>query len=370
MKIPEWPEFKPVLKMSPALFESLRTCTLKGLLDSTSEYRKYRFSHPKALIGTVCHEIIQKANLGEYDGVSTNDLTARLKNDYRLKCSVLFQEAISRSNYVYRRVEDWPSYNMRFHRLLALVMKVVDGRRADSDVLKTGATCATVSEQELKSASGNLVGRPDRILAFENGDVVVEDYKSGEIYEDAELKPNIRRQMLLYAFLCQEALSAKQVIIRVVPLDGTVFEESVSLSESAELANEALQLQKSVNNRLLRVFQQLMELSDLAAPSNVNCKYCPYKFRCDKYWGTDWSATLDSEPYVDVHGLVDMVLSESNYTQIKLRSEPKLVIVSKLPMLESDSLQGYLRCLHLKKVDEDDNVVYTEFVEGSSVWSI
>ena len=67
-------------------------------------------------------------------------------------------------------------------------------------------------EEEFSSGGGKLRGRRDRLVE-ESSHLVIEDYKTGAIYEvdgtDAtqRLKPGYRRQMLMYGAIVSEALN-------------------------------------------------------------------------------------------------------------------------------------------------------------------
>lgn len=369
MQIPEWPHPNPIEKTSPAGFESLLSCLLKGFLDTVPDFPSHRVTHPKALIGIVCHDMLQRVHAGAYDNVEPSKIKEVLREQFRQRCQhLLLVSANTKESQRYGSPENWPGYNIRYYRLQALALQAYERRKGNQNRSEIQSV-AILAERELKSSNGKLVGRPDRVIYQEHADAVIEDYKTGEIYDGNQLKPHIRRQMLLYTFLCVESFHVHNVTIRVVPMNGVVYEENVDISEVFQLAKNIFETLDSVNRSLFDISRGARHFNDLAQPSTESCTFCPYRNRCDTYWS---SITHSNNSLIDVEGTIDSVNSSSNYTEIRLTStnSGQSFVISAPNSYMDFHLEPSktIRCIQLRKVGENSTEILAEVYEDTTIW--
>ncbi|QQE78384.1 PD-(D/E)XK nuclease family protein [Alicyclobacillus sp. SO9] len=369
MKIPEWPHPSRLEKTSPAGFESLLSCPLKGFLDTVPSLPAHRVTHPKALIGIVCHDMLRRASVGAYDHIDPSEIKQVLREQFHQKCQHLLLSSVNASqSQRYGSPENWPGYNIRYYRLQASALQTFE-RRSTNTNRSDMSNVDILAERELKSSNGRLVGRPDRMIYREHGDAIIEDYKTGEIYDGNELRAHIRRQMLLYTFLCVESFDVHNVTFRVIPMNGVVYEENVDLAEAVRFGDSVFDTLDSINTSLLEISRGEKLFNELAQPSAESCAFCPYRNRCDTYWS---SMTTSNGSFLDVEGRIDSVSSSSHYTEIRLTSTSSgqsFVISAPITFYDSHLEPSQrIRCIQLRKVGESSTDIFTEVYEDTTIW--
>lgn len=382
MNIPEWPEIQPLSKITPTSFEALRMCKLRAVLNSSPGFSRYSRMHPKTIIGIVCHDILHRLNTGQYDKFDPDEFCYLLRSEYKQQCNTWFMDSnYTNRLYTYDRPEEWPGYNIQHHRLQAKALKLYKIRRQyfpTEKISDLSNDTQVYVEHELSACKGYLSGTLDRIVHFHGGNALIEDYKTGEIYDDNnQLKPNIRRQMLLYATLCHSALQTEKITLRVVPLHGNVYEEIVDLAEAKLLTDEALQLLNRVNEQIQQISLGYLSPKSLAQPSIESCLSCPFKFRCKTFWSKKHESVSDSG-YFDIVGQLTRFAKLGKSLNLVLSSKEftKSVIIIKVPLTFLDYLSEQIKhstqimLLNLKQISENHDSVYMEPTLTTTLWNV
>lgn len=324
--------------VSPSSAEVLRSCLLRMWISKQSPGSGT--SNPYARLGTMVHEIMEAAAKGALSGENAESEFERL-----WQAALVKQEALVSSNERhFGPLSRWRTYELT-------------KARAKIAALELGASSLDREqfvETEFVARKGRLRGRPDRVV-WENQELVIEDYKTGSIYEvdrelSAELKPSYRRQMLLYAVIVHETLNEWPGHARVIPLSGAVEELSVDAGEALTLAEEVLTLLETYNELVSRG-------SDVpASPGERVCGVCPYQLNCEEHWATahdTWTSYLSTEGMV-----VGITQAMNGLLSVKLKTSRgnapgPTVIVSRLdplrfPGLDALSIGSVVRITKLR----------------------
>jgi len=164
-------------------------------------------------------------------------------------------------------------------------------------------------EVAITSPDGALSGRIDLLITTSSG-MVIADYKTGRLWEQAEekerLKEEYRTQMHLYAFLFFCSAGSWPVGLRVIGLDGEQFSVDLDVAHARHLADEAAELIAKCADAVAAE-QGLVNASlarKLGKPHPLTCRSCDMRPVCSAYksaresrfgdWPRDYFGLVDS----------------------------------------------------------------------------
>jgi len=260
---------------------------LRAGYDANPELRMLRVSTPAARLGIVCHALLEAAGRGE--------LFSGIESSWREKFVHLWDEQVHKQarqaesaplERHFGPPERWPGYELKRAYLEMQLERLAEAHAQNVQREKRAEIKALSAEQEYTAFDGRLVGRIDH-LAFEDGGVVVEDYKSGVIVETndsdiPELKASYRRQLLLYAALYSSSTGTWPARARIIPLRGKPVTVDVDPSEALKEVNDAL----GHLNTYQSLFSSGPDITAMANPTEAICAFCPYKSLCPQFWAT------------------------------------------------------------------------------------
>jgi RecB family exonuclease len=260
---------KPLARLSPSSFETLRACPLRLAFVTRGDGAGFG-SDDRQRIGNICHGVLESF-------VRTREF----------------------------RSESWPEWlDSRFHELLALDVaarqaRLRGWRLALARLRKVAARMAeflrqapfdavVLAEQELTAADGRLYGRVDLIVRSPEMHVIV-DYKTGSFHEPGtqQLKTSYQRQLMLYACLEAEASGAWPEKALLVPFGAEPVTLDVDPNACLQLLGEVV--------AALEQWQRWLGSPPPANPSAVTCGLCPFAAHCSAFWAScnpDWANEL------------------------------------------------------------------------------
>jgi RecB family exonuclease len=259
------PAAKPLARLSPSSFETLRACPLR-LAFATQGHGTGFVAGDRQRIGQICHDVLES-----------------LVRDGRLRSG-------SWSELIEPRFHELLGHNanerhraLRGSRLALARLRKVAARMAE--FLQQAPTHADVlAEQELAAAGGRLYGRVDLIVRSQEMHVVV-DYKTGSFLEPGteQLKASYERQLMLYACLEAEANGAWPDKALLVPFGAEPVTLRVDPAACLQLLDDVL--------AALDLWQTWVGATPPANASPETCGWCPFAARCPAFWAaskTDW----------------------------------------------------------------------------------
>lgn len=360
MEIPPIPKLEELKYLTPSLYETLRICPLRGILGNNEDFKRYIYYHPKTIIGIVSHEIINAVNNNKIrldNRVTDFDSISKLiKNVFRNRCN-FYYDIQKESPFLlkFREVEEWPGYHLRLARLIRLIKRLFSEKNFENQQKRhLNFENLSAYEKTFMALEGRLRGRPDKIRVINENELLIEDYKTGEIYDGFLLKPSIRRQMLLYSFICQETFKIKNIRFVVIPLSvEEAYVESVDLEEAKHIAEELDLTLKTLNKEIKEIILKNKTIYSLATPSLTGCRFCSFKFFCEKFW-ENRELQLEKDSF-SIQGKIVDYKQYGKFTNIYMDCNLSKMVIIKNFNLEKDLfLNGKIRVtdLHLQ-IDDD-----------------
>ena len=191
----------PLTRLSPSQYQAGRMC--KARLAWAARGRRDELpDHPKALLGTSFHAVVEAAALGRFPEENDEAIGAVARDMFDQVTGSAYGRAHELLRVKYRSAEALPYYYLFRERaaLAAVGVAAGRGRPSASNVPVRGeAPPRRLIETTLTSSDGLLFGRPDYVdLQAEE----IVDYKTGVSFEDATAISDAEiRQLNLYVHL-------------------------------------------------------------------------------------------------------------------------------------------------------------------------
>lgn len=336
--------------------DALLSCPLQ-LAYRRSGHGKRR-STPWARLGTVCHEVLERAARGElgdvdegFDDRYTQVWDQAIGDQERLA-------AEGGESELYGPATSWPTYATKRARLRRRAREIAYEARSWRD--RKGVRI----EERLEAPGEILFGYPDLIVR-EPGPYRIVDYKSGVVTspsDDEELNPGYRRQVLLYAYLeSAQADGGRPIEGQVVPLTGESVRFDIDWPEVEALAAEV--------HAVIDATAKSVAVADLARPSADTCRFCTYAARCPAFHAAlDPALELGAIALVgsvlgswaDTSGRLTMDLTVERATGIASRVKVERIDPSRYPAAALVAPGDRVCCIGLRRRGElEDELVVT-----------
>ncbi|HIA03346.1 MAG TPA: hypothetical protein EYN66_15800 [Myxococcales bacterium] len=266
------PEPSKLKSVSPTEMNRLAKCALATAFERDPAFSALKRTNTFALLGTICHRILSGPRPGtrtKFEAVWSEHV-AWAYSRLVASCSP-FNPPVARQ---------WPFYNQTKIRLRANLLN------SASHQSKSGATQESWNETAI-GVEQDLCGTPDKIIRFANGTIKVIEYKTGSVLIGGSLKPEIRRQMLLYAYLCNHKFDEWPTELAVYSFHDGWLRVEYTPSHAIDAAADAVRLRDKFNAAV-----ENATTLDLAQPSPHNCLYCHFRTVCIPFQGAlsaDWA---------------------------------------------------------------------------------
>lgn len=276
MLVPNPPNVRTLQQISPSIYEALLRCKARGAWSAFGDGNSLP-QHPKALLGTCFHSVVEEAHKGRLTGLDEQRILATARDLFDARAGSLYERAHPLLRIKFNSPERLPYYNLYRERACleasSIAQRVDEARSLNSEITRSPRFYA---EKRLVSSDGLLVGRPDLIEA-DAGEIV--DYKIGETWDessDAISEPE-GRQLRLYVHLALDnGIGASRVVI--ARANGSRPSIDVSKDDADIEGRKARELLSEFNMNVGAEFQ------DLAEPSVENCTFCPCIPLCERFW--------------------------------------------------------------------------------------
>jgi hypothetical protein len=271
---PRPPKPAQLSRLSPSIYEALRVCRAKAAWLAFGE-RVALPGNPFAILGSCFHAVAEAAQKGLLR-VADGNVTDAARKMFDDEAEQRYAEAHKALKAKYSDKERLPFYYARREAAAILARTLFDEAvEAPPSMHKTPAR---LIEKTLKSKDGLLRGRPD-LLNIGTGEVV--DYKTRrEASGEAEaITEQERRQLHLYAHLAAE--NGWPIHRGVILLaSGTRLEMEIDAQEAQQEAQQARRELAAYNAAVI----ENTTFTELANPSEENCRRCPCMVVCEAFW--------------------------------------------------------------------------------------
>lgn len=271
----------PLSRISPSKFHLFRNCKLRACLESNRVSRLLPRS-PSSYCGTVIHNLIGKANSRElnkedFDKIWDNCIE---KEEKQMMGSWMEMHLIPLK-------ESIPNYELKKHECLIAVKKILSKESTSSFIMAMQKRKS--QEVWLESRDRTVGGYIDAIISTDKGDIIV-DYKTGNVIEPEdvdgkrEISEMYRIQLKLYAALYNSVYGCWPTSLRIIGLDGSIYEVGFSHEECTSLLEEACQILININSIITSRIELVEVYKKLSSPAPKNCFFCLYRPICNSYW--------------------------------------------------------------------------------------
>ena len=293
MKLQPLAKLRPITKLSPTLFATLKQCPLRAGLRQAKAQKTTR-SSKAALLGTVAHRVLEKART-----------ISRDSEDLRTQAEAIWDQVVGEME---KELQTSPldMYLLpirKWRKYLVLQQRTV--RRCEEIVSSQGIseTQIIASERKFDSVTDGFTGKPDLILRRENGLVII-DYKSSELSDDSqnpEDKVELwQQQILFYASIVKEEFGEWPVGGEIRLLNKEIIYIPIDLQKAKALLEEAQTLKENYNAKIAAGVPS----SVLAQYSVDNCRFCEFKGSCDTFWKENPQPVPGADEYGCLSGRV------------------------------------------------------------------
>ena len=273
MKLQPLPKLRPITKISPTLFATLKQCPLRAALRQAKAQKTTR-SSKAALLGTIVHRVLEKAR-------SIN----RDSGDLRTQAEAMWDKTVGEVEEQLQTspldkyllpIRKWKKYYLLKHRTILRCEEIASSHG-------TSETQVIASERKFDSVRDGFTGKPDLILRRENGLVII-DYKSGELPDDSESREEKialwQQQILFYAAIVKEEYGEWPADGEIRLLNKEIIPILIDPQKVKTIVENAQALKEKYNAQIAAEASH----SELAQYSVDNCRFCEFKGVCDTFW--------------------------------------------------------------------------------------
>jgi RecB family exonuclease len=274
VRLPGPPNVVPLTRLSPSQYEAGRACKAR-LAWATAGRRDELPDHPKALLGTCFHAVVEAAATGRLPAENAELAGTAARELFDQLATAAYGRAHPLLRAKYQSVEVLPYYYLFRERAVLMAGRVSDRTRPSSAPVGQATPPRRLVESTLTSVDGLLFGRPDYV-DVQAREII--DYKTGASSDDASaMSPAEARQLRLYVHLAfeNELAISKGVIVRP---GGQRAEAEVTQSQAEAEGTQARELLAHFNQIAGRPFEAV------ASPSAETCKFCSCIPFCEPFW--------------------------------------------------------------------------------------
>lgn len=282
-------EMHPLRCISPSRFQALEMCALGEVWSSEAQPHLLADSAASHL-GSVIHKLLQAAGTGEFN---VDDPDA-IRNYW--DALIREEEMVMAYSWLERHLvplsSSVPEYEVRRLQALNAVSRFVPPSTNKHGRGSRSLSCPTGPEIKVIGPGSLITGYIDYVYES-SGELVLRDYKSGDIWDRSSsgdervIKPSYQVQLKLYAALYAASFGRWPSSLEIVALSGESVSLPVDTAECQALLGEGLALISGVNAIIETPGHSIEGIeSRLANPGMDNCRFCPFRPGCRQYQKT------------------------------------------------------------------------------------
>ncbi len=271
---------------SVSRYNSLQDCQLKGVLDAKGEEKLLAYSIDNVL-GILIHELMEDSLYDDFPNTEEE-----IKN--------LFEEKI-KSEELKLNDDDLLSPFLPLKRTKDFAIKKIkvirnamaEHKNSENNLLRRGHASSVNTNRALgpevnlnivdEDSNIRIKGKIDKVSKDETNQIVITDYKSGEVHdENGELKKFYKDQLEIYAAIYLKQFEKRPSRLRVENLKKKKEEWNFNENSSKKLYENCIQQIKDLNYKLISEDNDVLN-EILCDTSESGCRFCPYKPKCKKF---------------------------------------------------------------------------------------
>jgi len=302
---PETLIVKQFRRVSPSRYTAMQTCLLREAWNASGNEPLLPPS-PVAELGSVVHRLLEAAARGQLDDGGNGKIQATWE-------ALISQAEKKMSKLALRKYQvplckSIPDFEVRKLRAYHRAAEIAHDVFLMKDGLHKRSSEPIGFELWVESNDGLVGGYIDRVMLTKDG-VILSDFKSGAILDfgteecSGEIKREYKEQLKLYAALYRLKCGTWPIRLEVIPLQGSPAEVAFEREESERLLAEASIFLQFSNQRIAKVQNGDAEITSLASPKAVHCRFCLFRPACQAYWSAR-QMNLEEKWPADVRGFL------------------------------------------------------------------
>jgi len=283
MSLPDFltPTPESIDRVSPTMANQLLGCGLHVAFRRDPNHAGWHRPSEFSALGSAAHAVTESAYLRRDWPDDETELRGLLEAVWNNKIAderTKLIEAWSPSEPP--PAEEWPGYHLTRARTIRRCARLISNRQPH----KPGEGPRPQVEVALKDRETGLWGRADRIERS-GGQMRVVDLKTG--LRQAEPTESQRRQLMLYAVLCQREYGEWPTEIAIESASGELTTMLLDPDEAEAALRDVTLAVKGFNRAIGSGHDPL----SMARPSVDQCRWCEFRVMCRPYWEhlqSDW----------------------------------------------------------------------------------
>jgi CRISPR/Cas system-associated exonuclease Cas4 (RecB family) len=264
-------EFRPIQRISPSQFYSMKNCAYKSILAEATNKKPLLPISSNAYYGNVLHKMLELISKGEVR--DENDFNRSFDEQVKLMEDSLIKDGYHFFVPLKKKVKD---FTMKMILLKTYLQNI--------STKKTENKYKFIAEKWYSSRDGLIGGKIDLVIEGEL-EIKILDFKTGAITQDFldddgekyfEVKEQYKDQLKIYAHLYYENTGKLPTQLSLVDLTKHKFDVEFSADSCKLVYEEAKSLLRTTNT-------YIEQGTFKANPNKENCKYCLYRPACSFY---------------------------------------------------------------------------------------
>lgn len=311
---------KPLDRISPSRYTSLKACAYRVILANTYENPLLPYA-PYGHFGNVVHEAIR--------AVLTKSVTTTEEFNQKWKDLIVVEENRLEElgfDFMVPLKKSVKGYSLKKMQVRSLL------NTSERTTTKAPSSVSYENEVWLESQDGLIAGKAD-LISTVGSFVQITDFKSGKILADeGDVKQDYEDQLKLYAYLYYSMYDRFPNELVLVDLERNVYQIEFTEKDILQTGEEAKKMLLAINSLVT-----LGNKQELAAPSHDNCRFCLYRPACVYHWELP---NIEDTFYSNIKGTLEGVKSfrNGNVNSTIITNENQ-VIVSNIPTTLVDDLE-------------------------------
>ncbi len=317
-------DYKPIGRISPSQFYSMKNCAYKSLLAEAFDKKPLLPVSPNAYFGTVLHKMLELISKGIIK--DEEEFNSQFEKEVNFVESILVEKGHDFLVPLQINVKDFGLKKV----LIKKHLRSFSDRPLPENDVKFN------SEKWFESKDKLIGGKID--LVIQNGaNTEIIDFKTGAVTEEmldddgevlSEVKQTYQEQLKLYAYLFFETVGNFPTRLSLVDVAKQKFNVEFTESACEDLFEEAKKLLVATNDSIISKEYN-------ANPNKTNCKYCLYRPACTFYIK---QLEQGSAGFSDCSGYVKNVICYLNGSvSVELENQNETLTINNFP---TSMLQG------------------------------
>lgn len=279
--------------MTFSTFRAWSECPLKAVLIA-NKFAESLPRHPRAILGSIAHAVIERVQQNDSTvPLTDNELAAFWDEEvYKEEAAIRLSTHSELEAPLLPLSESCPKFERTRLSTLRLAKRVIADSlrqspwRQPRQTVEMGHSSPVARTEQWVSARDATVGGIIDVLIWRDGDLVIRDYKTGEVMDRAgDVKTTYVEQLHFYAALCNESIEIGRwpSTLEIVDSRGSIVPVELDKDQATSILDSAVVALHELRLRTAEALAGNLRLEDLARPQSAKCEHCGFRPECTAY---------------------------------------------------------------------------------------